>query len=398
MESVLKITDSPIRAKTQKSFYFKEVEPIPSSEAIKKVNFKSSNKKVTQKLVSKKNIYDKNNLSTGLLKQIMKKQSSKSQKGETNEKDSNKSLSDGGDSDDIQNSIVKEYSKGSLKNSSKSIKSENKNLYRKIHEEMDALFEDAMKNYFIDSMYNLPQYFEEYLIQNLKVIKRMLFFMNEESYDDEYNKRLQMVEDNIELDYSMPYLLIDLDETLIHSEVLKEENKDKYNKIIEVPFDDGTIKIERLGIYIRPKAVEFLEFASKHFKLILFTAAEAKYAKIVLTECNMLKYFAHILAREYTIVIKNFNLKDLSIFNGSEKLNCLLLDNNIFSIASSLPQGILISSFYNDPEDEELDEIKKYLEEKIIPNIDDMTNINNEHFMYHELMLKLDFTTEVDDE
>lgn len=394
MESILKSSNSPIKVKTKMSFNFKEIEPKASTDAVKKINFKSSNLNVLSHQ-SKKHIMD-NKMSTGLLKQIIQKQSSQT----TNliNKKSTKQLAEAGSSEDLQDAVISEYSRGNLKKTTKNMKNENQNLYQKIHEEMDSLFVEAMKLYFIDSMYNLPEYYEEYLIQNLKVIKRMLFFLNEESYDDEYNKRLKMIEDNIDLDYSMPYLLIDLDETLIHSEVYKEENQDKYHKIIDVPYNDGTVKIQRLGIYIRPGSKEFLEWANQYFKLVLFTAAEGKYAKLVLEECKFIQYFSSLLDREYTIVIKKFHLKDLSIFNGSEKLNCLLLDNNIFSMASSLSQGILISSFYTDPTDTELNEIKKYLEEKIITNIDDMINTNSEHFMYQELMLRLEFETQVDDD
>lgn len=280
-----------------------------------------------------------------------------------------------------------------------SSKKSNKNYYIKVSEEMDVLLDDAMKTYFIDSIHNLPEYYEEYLIQNLKVIKRMLFFFNQTAYDNKFNDIAERINKEYSFDFSQSYLILDLDETLIHSEMYQEINKDSYHKTISFKFNDkGLEKEEKLGIYIRPHCNEFLSWLSNHFKLILFTAAELKYANLVLEACELNNFFEAVLDREYTIQVKNFYIKDLSVFNLNEKLNCLILDNNIFSFAASLQQGILISSFISDPDDSELLEIKKYLEDNILESKDYMIDINNENYMYHDLMLKLEFDTNVDEE
>ena len=280
-----------------------------------------------------------------------------------------------------------------------SSKKSSKNYYVKVSEEMDVLLDDAMKTYFIDAIHNLPEYYEEYLIQNLKVIKRMLFFFNQATYDNKFNEIAERIDKQYNFDFSQSYLIIDLDETLIHSEMYQEVNKDLYHKTISYPFyENGIEKEEKLGIYIRPHCSSFLSWLSNHFKLILFTAAELKYAKLVLEACEINHFFEAVLDREYTIKVKNFYIKDLSVFNLNEKLNCLILDNNIFSFAASLQQGILISSFISDSDDAELLEIKKYLEDNIIASKDYMIDINNENYMYHDLMLRLEFDTEVDEE
>lgn len=273
-----------------------------------------------------------------------------------------------------------------------------KNLFSNIMKEMDSLFDDAMKNYFIDMIHNKPEYYEEYLIQNLKVIKRMLYMFNQTSYDELFTKLAERITNEFNIDYSEHYLIFDLDETLIHSEEYNESNKHLYSKILPLKYIDPLTKCEKedlLGIYIRPYCHEFIKWASENFKLILFTAAEKVYAKNVLEICELSKYFDHILDREFTIQIKNFHIKDLSIFNLNEKLNCLILDNNLFSFANSLQQGILLSSFYSDMEDKELLDMKTYLEEFIVPDKEAMIDTNNSNYMYHELMLKLEFDTEV---
>ncbi len=273
-----------------------------------------------------------------------------------------------------------------------------KNLFVNIMKEMDSLFDDAMKNYFIDIIHNQPEYYEEYLIQNLKVIKRMLYLFNQTSYDEMFTHKAERISKEYDINYSETYLIFDLDETLIHSEEYDESKKHLYSKILPLKYVDPLTKIEKeelLGIYIRPYCHEFIKWASENFKLILFTAAEKVYAKSVLDICDLSRYFDHILDREFTIQVKNFHVKDLSIFNLNEKLNCLIFDNNIFSFANSLQQGILISSFYSDIDDKELIDMKTYLEDFIVADKESMIDTNNSNYMYHELMLKLEFDTEV---
>ena len=280
-------------------------------------------------------------------------------------------------------------------------KSYKQNTYDNIIVEMTNMFEQEMTKNFIDSMFNLTEYFEQYLIRNLKVIKRMQFFFSDVSYDDLFNIVLDKFNknnyENFNFDYSKPYMFIDLDETLVHTEEYNELNKSEYASTFTIPFiEDNKEQLETFGVYIRPYCIEFLEFLKTHFKLVLFTAAEKNYAKFVLNSLKIDHYFDQLLDRSYTIQFKKFYIKDLSIFNKEEKLNCLLIDNNIFSMANSLQQGILVTSYYNNKDDVELKETINYLKEHIINNIENMIYVNDDHFMYRELMVKLDYETEVE--
>lgn len=63
-------------------------------------------------------------------------------------------------------------------------------------------------------------------------------------------------------------LILDLDETLVHSSFDKVDNPDYIVKILS---EDG----EPLNIYvlIRPYLKEFLEAISPHFEIVIFTAS-----------------------------------------------------------------------------------------------------------------------------
>lgn len=313
-------------------------------------------------------------------------------------KDMIKKLSNKGDTfffDSRSNSNSQGSLDKSLKAKDSNDPDKNVNLFLQVTREMETKFIDAMKENFIDHSHNLPENYEEYVVQNLKVIKRMQFFFNQIDYDCLYNKKRTEIGLKFKFDYNSPYILFDLDETLIHSEVFQEANAMLYDKIIEIDYaEDDEIKVEKLGIFIRPYAEEFLSWASQIFKLVLYTAAENKYAVLILKAFDLEKYFEYILDREYTIDVKGFLIKDVTILNSVDKLNCVIIDNNIFSFAATLAQGILISSFYKDKEDIELRDLKTYFEETIIPNIEMMVSTNSEYYMYQDLMEKIEFENE----
>lgn len=264
-------------------------------------------------------------------------------------------------------------------------------LLSQIHNQINVKFELAMNDCFVDSFHNSPELYEDYVLNNLKVIKIMQYFFNQFTYDSVFLQKQSSIFLNLKIDYLANYLLIDLDETLIHSEVYKEENRESYDRVIEIKYN-GERPMEKLGIYLRPFAFEFVEFLAQHFKLIIFTAAELKYSQSILEAVGLISFFEAILDREYTIEVKGFFIKDLALFNREDsKLNCLLIDNSIFSFAATLSQGILVSSFYSSKEDTELEELKNYFEVSIIPQIQSMIAVNCEYYMYQELMQRVEF-------
>ena len=429
------MTNTNLKFKLDKKITFKELEPTSNKDVINNLKSKTSTVNVKLLVNNKKKAQSTGilnivkHLSSKTINLIIKKSgdSDKSGKSELTSKfkkigveDLSSSENNNNDNGNIRKEkpsniidIVDNYSddeylsdkdddnvipvrKIASKTSSK------RTIYDKLVVEMEENFEAEMVKNFIDSKYNLSEYFEQYLIRNLKVIKRMQFFFNQDIYDQLYNfatdRFLKLNEEKFKFDYDSPYLFIDLDETLVHTEEFCEIYKDLYDATFTIPYIDENKeeKLETFGIYLRPFCIEFLEYAKKHFKLVIYTAAEEKYAQFVLSSLKIDKYFECILDRSFTIQVKNFYIKDLSIFNKNAKLNCLLIDNNVFSLANSLQQGILVTSFYKCKEDTEFEELISYLKDNIVENIPNMMYVNDEYHMYRELMVKLDYETEVE--
>lgn len=72
-------------------------------------------------------------------------------------------------------------------------------------------------------------------------------------------------------------------------------------------------------------------------------------------------------------IFKNRNLDDI-----------VILDNSIFSFANQLGNGILINSFYNQKDDNELSYILDYLENYII-SCEDVRIVNESIFNFERI-------------
>ena len=215
-------------------------------------------------------------------------------------------------------------------------------------------------------------------------------------------------------------LILDLDETLVHAdffEELEENNiqKNKYDAIIsfytsenqsnannnnnnndntdnnttdDESKDDSCEKVlNKVGIFLRPKVKEFLEEISKYFLIGIFTASIPEYADAVINYLDPEeKYIKFKLYRNDCINVQDLvRVKDLKIF-GEENLDrIVLLDNNIYSFSNQLSNGILINSFFDDENDDELSNVRKYLIEYIFP-CDDVRKINEQFFGFETIL------------
>lgn len=356
---------------SKKKVSFKEQEPTANDETIKDLQIRSSSRQI--KLI-KENKPSCNTLvsnKTLISKELIRKFSTKVDLFDrTCEKKTDKFI----------NNDPKE-------DSGKKIHS----LFMTISEEVSKKYYNSFDKNFIDSRFNLPEFYEEYVVQNIKVIKNIQFFFQQADYETKYDSIKARIK--TELDYSKPYLFFDLDETLIHTESYIESKKNLYDKIISfvTTNEEGKENIDYYGVFVRPKVEDFLIWAKNNFSLAIFTASEMNYAEKVLKEVDLLKYFDFVLDRSYTIEVKGFMVKDMSIFNSTyDKLNALLVDNNIYSFANSLKQGILISSFYDDKNDDELKELKEYIEKYLLEDTSNIIAINDGYYMYNELMSNID--------
>ena len=208
-------------------------------------------------------------------------------------------------------------------------------------------------------------------------------------------------------------LLIDLDETLIHSDFSLEylnDKKVKYDTIIkfkdtESDFEENyedyydmrrkKLKHElfneekeyKVGVFIRKGAKEFLTEVSKYFVVGIFTASVKAYADAVLDYLDPNKNL--IQFRLYRNNCINVNdkifVKDLRIIKGIDIKDIILLDNSIYSFSAQINNGILVNSFFNDKNDIELYNVLEYLLNFLV-KADDVRVINEQFFNFDKII------------
>ena len=159
-------------------------------------------------------------------------------------------------------------------------------------------------------------------------------------YDQYYNNFLLLLEKNKVKSPFLPKmdtqkyrytLVLDLDETLVH--YIEEENS--------------------AYVQVRPYADYFLKELSKHFEIVLFTAAEEDYTDIVLKELNKNNYISYILCRKYTELNNGSYIKDLSKL-GRDLSKVVIVDNNKDNFSLQPENGLFISSYFGEQNDNEL--------------------------------------------
>lgn len=219
--------------------------------------------------------------------------------------------------------------------------------------EKDKLFEEYYKKFYMPSCDNVSGCYDLYITNCLKMIS---IFDQQQSFESRVTEIKESISQTLSLS-NKPLLILDLDETLIHSDL--ECRFVAHDEYIET--ESGIIPIN-----IRPNLFEFLDFCVIHFDLVIYTASCADYADPILDylEKNK-KYFKKRYYREHCISYRNLYLKDLSIFN-KPLTQTLIVDNCIFSFAYYLSNGVLITSFYNDVEDLDLLSLVEFFKSSII--------------------------------
>ena len=280
--------------------------------------------------------------------------------------------------------ISKVSSDSTLTDSSSSSKENNK-----LNEYLNSFdyfqFEQNFKKYYVDSSQNNNGNYDNYVKNALKLISLIPFrklYINEKIRD--ISKKINF--DIYNFDENKKLLILDLDETLVHSDIdflLKEKNIN-YDTVLY--FDTEEEKNIPLPLIIRPGLYEFLDYASQNFNLIIFTASDQQYADTIINYIEKdKKYFKMRLYRNNCIFVDpGLYIKDLRIFFPFKNMeDIIILDNSLFSFANQLNNGILITSFFDDKDDTFLSNVKEYLE--YIKNEKDIRQINKDSFKFEEI-------------
>ena len=141
-------------------------------------------------------------------------------------------------------------------------------------------------------------------------------------------------------------LVLDLDETLVHSELKKVDDAD----IILTGFSNPPA----IYVKVRPGVQEFLKRMSYSYELVIFTASVEEYATPLLEQLDKDNLIEHKLFRHHCRVIeegtkgdwKNY-VKDLSQL-GRDLMDVIIVDNNPSAYLLHPQNAIPATSWYDD--------------------------------------------------
>jgi len=167
-------------------------------------------------------------------------------------------------------------------------------------------------------------------------------------------------------------LVLDLDETLVHSSFKPIAQPDY---VIPVQIEN---QVHNVYVLKRPGVDEFLKAMGEIYEIVIFTASVGKYADPVLDTLDKYKVVRHRLFREACIHYKGNYVKDLSQLGRNLK-HVIILDNSPASYIFHPTNAIPVTSWFNDLEDNELYELIPFLTDlKKVDNVTLVLDNNNE--------------------
>ncbi|KAI9473061.1 HAD-like domain-containing protein [Coemansia mojavensis] len=157
-------------------------------------------------------------------------------------------------------------------------------------------------------------------------------------------------------------LVLDLDETLVHSSFREVENPDFIVPVV--------LEGQEHNVYVvkRPGVDEFIRVMGQYYEVVVFTASLSMYADPVLDLLDKHKAMHHRLFRESCNLYNGNYVKDLSRL-GRDVSQSIIIDNSPASYAFHPNNAIGISTWLNDPMDTELRDL--------IPFLIDLTKVDD---------------------
>lgn len=246
-----------------------------------------------------------------------------------------------------------------------------------LENEQIEIFSDLVSKYYIDIVDNYQGNFEEYVVNNLTIIS---YFDTLLSSKNPKPLLSQMQKHEIaKFNKKKKTLLLDLDETLVHSDLNGSMHVYDIQLIIKLESSNEC----RVKVSYRPFLQQFLEYASRNFNVVVFTAGLKEYADLILNNLDPLNQFINLrLYRDCCIEFENLFIKDLRIL-GLDLKDLIMIDNCIFSFSLNLKNGVLVPSYYSDKNDKELLNLIEYLEQ--LKSVDDVRNSNEDYFGFETI-------------
>ncbi|TIA77628.1 hypothetical protein E3P98_04121 [Wallemia ichthyophaga] len=163
-------------------------------------------------------------------------------------------------------------------------------------------------------------------------------------------------------------LVLDLDETLVHSSFKLIQHADY---VVPVEIESQT---HNVYVIKRPGVDAFLKRMGDLFEIVVFTASLSKYADPVLDMLDINRVVRHRLFRESCYNHKGNYVKDLSQL-GRLINDSIIIDNSPASYVFHPNNAVPVSSWFNDPHDTELTDLCPFLTD--LTAVDDVRGILN---------------------
>ena len=171
-------------------------------------------------------------------------------------------------------------------------------------------------------------------------------------------------------------LVLDLDETLVHSQFGPFDIPS--DVVINIEIEN---EIHDIHVLVRPGVKEFLEKISKKFEIVIFTASISKYAGPLLDILDKNKLCSYRLFREHCTLINTSFVKDLKRL-GRDLKDVVIVDNSPMAYLLNNDNGLPILTWFDDKTDTELYKILPILEFlSLVPDVRDYISkivVNNE--------------------
>ena len=151
-------------------------------------------------------------------------------------------------------------------------------------------------------------------------------------------------------------LVLDLDETLVHSSFKPVPNPDMI-----IPVEIEHI-VHHVYVRKRPGVDKFLKRMAEIYEIVVYTASLSKYADPLLDKLDIHRTIDWRLFRQHCVFHNGHYIKDLSIL-GRPLKNCIILDNSPMSYLFQPDHAVAVTSFIDSMKDRELPNMMPFLEE-----------------------------------
>ncbi|KAG0761794.1 hypothetical protein G6F57_007555 [Rhizopus arrhizus] len=163
--------------------------------------------------------------------------------------------------------------------------------------------------------------------------------------------------------YKGKTLVLDLDETLVHSvrlgsETISSVSPSIIHKTIEVQCDKQSLLYE---VYKRPHVDFFLKTISQWYKIVIYTASMAEYADPVIDWLDQDNIISQRFFRQSCVARNGNFLKDITLAENDLNKVCLI-DNSTVAFDLFKENGIALPTWISNPNDESLLDLLPFLD------------------------------------